>query len=100
MLAVFVCACVCDGERKEQKKRETFVSPGVLCDASGGILLVTAQVIEAKSASLYLLCRTVIHRAAGATASLLLERNQTVAPLGCGVFTQLEGNWASSISSY
>lgn len=47
------------------------MSPGVLFDASGGILSVTFQVIEAKSASLYLLCRTVIHRAAGAAAATL-----------------------------
>ena len=56
--------------RKRKKKIESFVSRGVLSDASGGILSVTSQVIEAKSASLYLLCRTVIHRAAGAAAAL------------------------------
>lgn len=47
------------------------MSTGALPDASGGILSVTAPVIEAKSTSLYLLCRTVIHRAAEAAATQL-----------------------------
>lgn len=63
-------------ERGEKEKGETFVSPGVFSDASGGILSVTAQVIEAKSASLYLLCRTISHRGADAV-SVALEHSDT-----------------------
>lgn len=89
MLAVFASACVCDEESEEkegEKKRwrDFFVSPGVLFDASGGILSVTFQVIEAKSASLYLVCRTVIHRAAGAAAAAASPAHSLTEKSNCG----------------
>lgn len=64
-----VCVSVCEKEREEEYEiKRLFRSHGVLSDASGGILSVTARVIEAKNASLYRLCRTAIHRAAEAAA--------------------------------
>lgn len=65
--------------------------PGVLFDASGGILSVTAQVIEAKGALLYLLCRTLLHRVT--EAATVLEHS-VGEKSNCGttdfwVFTQL-----------
>ena len=56
---------------RQKKVRDSLVSPGVLCDASGDILSVTGQVIEAKGALLHLLCRTVIHGAAEAALECL-----------------------------
>lgn len=77
------CVCV---RQKGRKDGKTFCFPGVLPDASGSILSVTAQVIEAKSASLYLLCRTIIRRAADATFAALVHSE---AETDCTCFTTL-----------
>lgn len=79
--------CVCQTEREKGRKAgETFCFPGVLPDASGSILSVTAQVIEAKSAPFYLLCRTIIRRAADATFAALVHSE---AETDCTCFTTL-----------
>lgn len=78
---------MCQTERERGRKDgETFCFPGVLPDASGSILSVTAQVIEAKSASLYLLCRTIIRRTADATFAALVHSE---AETDCTCFTTL-----------
>lgn len=51
------------------KESDNSLSLEVCADASCGILSVTARVIKSKSTSLYLLCRTVNHRAAEAPAA-------------------------------
>lgn len=43
---VCVCVCVCRESGGKNKTGRLFVSPGVLSDASSGILSVTAQVIR------------------------------------------------------
>lgn len=99
-----VCMCTCvSWERSKEQERETFVSPGVFSDASSGILSVTAQVIEAKSASLYLLCRIIIHRAAEAAApsistcflTLRSFNNSLIDLSSCHIFHSL---WSADVS--
>lgn len=73
------------GREGKENASETPASPEVLPDASGGVLAVTAQLIEAKSASLHVLCRTVIRRAAdaaeAAAARLLSVGGKSNCPL-------------------